>query len=144
MEDIILEKILVGKNVLIVGKTNSGKTYFVKNKLIPTLKKNNLKIVYFENCEKLQVDSSDIYIVDEIEILFDKSFLEKNHPKEKPYYSKEYLEKVQKWQNELSKITKPVICVITRNDQAAIDNLVKDYKNLEWNNLPVEIIEFVK
>ena len=132
MEDIILQKILADKNVLIVGKTDSGKTYFIKNELIPFLVKNKLNVYYFENCDKLELNNSaDIFIIDEVEIAADKLLLEKLHPEEKPYYTEEYLEKIRSWHNKLSKIVKSVICIVTRNDQMAIDNLVENYKSLE-------------
>ncbi len=143
MEEIILQKILNGRNILIVGKTNSGKSYFVKNKIIPLLGINSLRISYFEECANLEINNqSDVYIVDEVEILFDKLFLENLHPEEKPYYTKIYLDKVKIWQNKLSKIVKPVICIVTRNDKKELEYIFENYKKLEWNNLPVEIIKF--
>lgn len=145
MEEKILQKINEKKNILIVGKTNNGKSHFIKNKIIPLLKKNNLAVSYFEKCADLEIDNqSDVYIIDEVEILFDKLFLENLHPKEKPYYAESYLRKVKVWQEKLSQINKPVICIVTRNNLKEINNVFKNYKSLEWNNLPVEIFKFEK
>ena len=143
MEQLILQKILEGRNVFIVGSTDSGKSYFIKNKVIPLLEHNNIKVSYFKDCESLKLDKQcDVYIVDEVEILFDKIFLENKYPKESPYFTKNYLEKVKKWHKKLSRINKPVICVVTRNTEDEIDYLSKNYKSLEWNNLPVDVIRF--
>lgn len=138
-----MQKILKGKNVILIGPTNSGKSYFIQNKLIPLLKQNNIKASYFEECSDLQLNNRcDIYIVDEVEILFDKTFLENKYPKVQPYYSENYLEKVKKWHKKLAQITKPIICVVTRNGEEEIDYLLKNYKKLEWNNLPVDVVKF--
>ena len=143
MKHLILKKLLEGKNILLVGETNSGKSYFVKNQIIPLLKENNINVSYFEECADLEVDNKcDVCIVDEVELLFDKQFMEDTYPKEKPYYTWSYLQKVAIRQDKLSQIQKPVICIVTRNGKHEIDYVVKNYKKLEWNNLPVEVIAF--
>lgn len=144
MEYLILQKILEGKNVMLVGPTDSGKSYFIKNKIIPLLKQNKINVSYFKDCDSIKLNKEcDVYILDEVEILFDKTFLENRHPDEKPFFTKNYLEKVKKWHKKLAQINKPVICLVTRNDKMEIDYLFKNYKNLEWNNLPVNVIKFI-
>ncbi|OQA36663.1 MAG: hypothetical protein BWY53_00390 [Parcubacteria group bacterium ADurb.Bin326] len=145
MEQEILQKIMKGKNILLVGKTDSGKSYFIKNQIIPLFRQKNINVCYFEECADLEINEQcDVYIIDEVEILFDKEFLESLHPDEKPYYTNNYLETVKVWQNKLSKITKPIICIVTRNNKEEIDYIYNNYKSLEWNNLPVEIVKFEK
>lgn len=142
MEQEILQKIVDGKNIILIGKTNSGKSHFVKNKIIPLLEKNNFQVSYTEDCKSLQINAHcDVFIVDEVEILFDKKFLENSHPKERPYYTNDYIKKVTSWQNKLSKITKPIICIVTRNSKKEIDYIYEHYKSLEWNRLPVDVVK---
>lgn len=143
MQNLILQNILERKNILLVGETNSGKSYFIIHQIIPLLEKNNLKVAYFPECADLEVDNQcDVYIVDEVELLFDKQFLEELYPEERPYYTETYLQKVRVRHEKLSQIKKPVICVVTRNTKQEIDYLLENCKTLEWNNLSVEIIEF--
>jgi hypothetical protein len=145
MEQEILQRVLDGRNIIIIGETNSGKSYFVKNEIIPLLEKNNFKVSYSEDCESLKINSRcDVFIVDEVEILFDKEFLENMYPEKMPYYTDNYLKKVKSWLNKLSKITKPIICTITRNGKTEIDYVYENYKSLEWNNLPVDVVKFEK
>jgi adenosyl cobinamide kinase/adenosyl cobinamide phosphate guanylyltransferase len=145
MKHLILQKILEKKNILLVGPTDSGKSHFIKKQMIPLLKQNNINVSYFEECKDLEADDqSDVCIVDEVEILFDRAFLENRHPKERPFYTDAYLKKVKVWQKKLSLIKKTIICVVTRNDVAEINNLSKNYKKLEWNDLPVEVVKFYK
>jgi hypothetical protein len=143
MKDTILK---IGKqNILLIGSTNSGKTFFVKNEIIPFLEKKWYKVVYFEDCNKLDPHKeANIFIVDEVEVLFDKDFLEKSNPEEIPYYNKSYLKTVENWQKKLSEIKTQIICIVTRNTEKEIDYVFQNYKKLEWNNLPVEIVKFAR
>ena len=61
MKQEILQKIIEGKNILLVGKTNSGKSYFIKNKIIPLFKQKNINVSYFEECIQYFI-SMKIYI----------------------------------------------------------------------------------
>ena len=139
----ILKTILSKKSIFLIGKTNSGKTHFVKNKLIPFLKENKLKVKYFKDCDNIILTKNiDTFIVDEVELLFDKDFLEKKYSKEKPYYSKKYLEKVKNWFVILKKIKKPSIYIITRNEDDEISNLINNMKLCEWDmNLNIQTIK---
>lgn len=136
----------IGKqNILLIGATNSGKTFFVKNEIIPFLEKKWYKVIYFKDCHKLDPNKeADIFIVDEVELLFDKDFLEKSNPEEIPYYTEDYLKTVEKWQKKLSEIKTQIICIVTRNTEEEIDYVFQNYKKLEWNNLPVEIVKFTR
>ncbi|MBU4360541.1 hypothetical protein KKA66_01690, partial [Patescibacteria group bacterium] len=86
------------KSIFLIGNTNSGKTWFVKNNLIPFLQEKKMSVLYIQNCDNIpKLINKNYAIIDEIEILQDKDFLEKNNLNEKPYYNKEYLIKVKKW-----------------------------------------------
>ena len=133
------------ENIILIWATNSGKSFFIKKQVIPFLEEKWIKIIYFENCDELDsTKKADIFIVDEVELLFDKAFLEKNHPEETPYYTKSYLEKVKRWHNKLSQINTKIIWIVTRNDEKDIDYVLQNYKELEWNNLPVEVVKFAR
>lgn len=142
MEDYILQKIKNKENVAIVGETDSGKTWFINNELMPFLEKQGIKAAYFEDCDKIDNSSqADCFIVDEVETLFDKKRLEEKYGQD--YYNNDYLVKVADWHKKLSIITKPAIFIVTRN-AADVEYLVENYKKLEWNQFPVRTIEFFK
>ena len=130
------------KNVFLVGPTDSGKTRYVENELIPFLEGKKLQAVYFKDSDHVSdVAKEIIIIVDEVETLLDKSFLENQHKEELPYYSPEYLEKVRKWHDKLRDLSAPGVFIITRNDKVAIDYLVNNVKTTDWRT-PVECIFF--
>ena len=139
----ILNFISSGISILLVGESNSGKTFFVKNKLIPFLEERNKKIIYFKNMDELTKAPKDaIMILDEFEILEDKAFLEKSHPEEKPYYTEEYLKCVHRWIKKAKSIKNPCIYILTRNEKREIEN-VKKIKNFSFKK-EMEMIEFKK
>lgn len=142
LENIIVKKLLNNKNIILVWETNKWKSYFIENKVLPILKEKNINFSYFEDCERLVNNSSNIYLIDEVEVLFDKDFLEKNHPEENPYYTNKYIKKVRNWHTKLAQINSTMICIVTRNKQNERTYLVNNYKFLEWNKEPVEVIEF--
>jgi len=131
------------KSVFLVSKMDEGKTYFAKNFLIFYLKRMGIKAVYFENINKLKiVKNLELPVIDEVEILSDQKFLEKEHPEEKPYYPEKYLKLVKKWHDKLSKIKVPTIYLITRNNKKEINYLKKNTSKAEWNKFPVMILEY--
>jgi len=131
------------KSVFFIGKTDDGKTYFVKNFLIPYLIKTNIKSRYFENINKLKITKGlKLPIIDEVKILSDRKFLEKEHPEEKPCYPEKYLKLVKKWYSKLSKIKTPAVYLITRNNQKEINYLKKKISKTEWNKSPVMVLEY--
>lgn len=144
MIETIIENLMDSKNILLVWKTNTWKTHFIINELVPLLKKQWINFSYFSDCDELSNNKSDIYLVDEVELLFDKEFLEKMNPDENPYYNNIYLNKVKKWHKKLSWIKNTVLCIVTRNQETAIQNLLKSYKLFEWNNSYVKVIKFKK
>ncbi len=117
------------RNVFIVGPTNSGKTYFVLHELIPFLKKQGEKVQYFKDCNIFKnFIQKRIIIVDEVEVLLDREYLEKRHPEENPYYTKKYLSKVGKWYKKLEKNKNKVVYIVTRNDRKEIEYLHRKLK----------------
>lgn len=132
-----------GKSVFLVSKMDEGKTYFAKNFLISYLKKIGIKAVYFENINKLKITKGlNLLVIDEVEILSDQKFLEKEHPEEKPYYSEKYLKLVKKWHKKLSEIKIPAIYLITRNNQKEINYLKKNTSKTEWNKSLIVVLEY--
>lgn len=131
------------KSVFLVSKTDEGKTYFVKNFLISYLKRIGIKAVYFENINKLKiVKNLELPVIDEVEILSDQKFLEKEHPEEKPYYPEKYLKSVKKWHDKLSKIKAPAIYLITRGSQKEINYLKKNTSKAEWNKSSAIVLKY--
>lgn len=142
MEDYILQKIKNKENIALIGETNSGKTWFIKNQLAPYLEKHGIKVAYFENCDKIDNNNqADCFIVDEVEVLTDWGYLKEKYGQD--YYSNSYLEKVKNWYRKLLTIIKPTIFIITRNHGDA-EYLVNNFKYLEWNQLPVNAVKFNK
>lgn len=139
----IYKELLLRNNVLIVGPADSGKTYYALNELIPFFKEKGLNIAYFPNCNGfLNIpDNTDIIIVDEVETLMDKGFLEQQHPKDKQYYSAEYLEKVKNWHNKLKLVQEPAVFILTRNKKEEIEYLIDNIKTTDWG-VPVKCLVF--
>ncbi|MBP8016444.1 GNAT family N-acetyltransferase [Candidatus Gracilibacteria bacterium] len=124
--------LLKGHNILLAGKTDSGKTWFVKNILISYLQNNGIKTKYFEGCDKIITNNlnNKVTIVDEVEIFEDQKLLEKLYPEERPYYSKEYLKRVKKWYSNLSKIKTQSIYIVTRNEFESLNNIKNNIKQV--------------
>jgi hypothetical protein len=130
----IYKELLFRSNVFLIGFADSGKTHYALNELVPFLKEKKLNAIYLSNCnEFLSVpDNADIVIVDEVETLMDKDFLERQYPNEKPYYSAEYLKKVKNWHNKLKLIQEPSVFILTRNKKEEIEYLVNNVKMTDW------------
>ncbi len=122
----IFDAIKNGKNVFLVGATDSGKSWFLQNEIIPFLRENNYKVCYLEDslADSHISENCDIVIADEYETFVDKDFLEKRHPEEVPYYSGSYIKQVNNCQKTLGNARFPVVFVITRNEDVEIDYLV--------------------
>lgn len=71
----------------------------------------------------------------------DKDFLHSIYPKENPYYSLKYLNKVKKWFDNLKYVRQPSIFIVTR-EKEAIKNFIKTIKTLDWSTQKVRAIEF--
>lgn len=130
----IYQEISAGKNILLVGPTDSGKTWYVKNILIPFFHNKKIRVIYFSDSNFLQEsnNSADVFIVDEVETLIDQSFLETHSNNLEPYYSEKYLVKVKAWHDKLRKLTVPGVFILTRNSQEEIDNIVDKLKVTDW------------
>ncbi len=132
IENNILNLINKNKNILLVGPSDSGKSFFIKNKLIPFLRKNGKKVRYYKDLEQsISPQRKEIIILDEFEILEDKEFLEKLHPEERPYYSDEYINRVLSWFKKIENIDNKFIYILTRNREEEIKN-VKNIKNFSF------------
>lgn len=129
------------KSIVLVGPTNSGKSYWVEHTLIPELEKGK-KIAYFKETTDIKETDADIYIFDEAETLFDKEFLEERHPEENPYYTPAYLEKVKSWHEMYKKFGKPSLYIITRNSEEELDHLVQNFTHTDWDNRGILTIRF--
>lgn len=144
LEDLIIKKLLEKKNIILIGESDIWKTYFIENKIIPILKDRRVVFSYFQDCDKLKNTKSSLYIIDEVELLFDRKLLEDIYPEERPYYNDTYLKKVYNWHKNLASIDGVFLCIVTRNSILARKNILDKYKYCEWNNSQVEILEYKK
>ncbi|MFC1700602.1 hypothetical protein ACFLZ0_00425 [Patescibacteria group bacterium] len=143
LKQTILQNIKENISIFLIGQVDSGKTYFVLNELITFLKKEKINVKYFKDCNQI-VDllKADIVIIDEVETLLDKEYLESHHPEENPYYSKEYLNKVKQWHEKLKQIKQPCIYIITRNSSEDIDYFLKNINSVDWDDRKIVSILF--
>lgn len=139
----IYKELLSRNNVLIIGLTDSGKTYYATNELVPFLKKKGFNVAFFSDCDHLSniSDETGLAIVDEVETLIDKNFLEQRHFQDKPYYSPEYLKKVEIWHNKLKLIKIPSVFILTRSEKREIEYLINNVKEMDWG-APVKCLAF--
>lgn len=130
----IYKELLSRNNVLLVGLADSGKTYYVTNELIPFLKNKGFNVAYFTDCDHLSniPNKTNIVIIDEVETLIDKSFLEQRYPKDKPYYSPGYLKKVEIWHNKLKLIKIPSVFILTRTKKEETEYLLDSAEKMDW------------
>jgi len=129
----IYQELSGGGNVLLVGPTDSGKTWYINNILIPFLREKKMRVVYFSNPDNISENNkADIIIVDEVEVLIDQDKLEASSSGHEPYYSEVYLNKVKAWHNKLQKLTVPSIFVLTRNNKKEISNIVDNVVTTDW------------
>lgn len=130
---------------LIVGKKDSGKTYFVLNTLIPFLKNKNINSIYFEECMMTDFfipTSDDVAIFDEFETFFDKDFLE-NKYNDQNYYKDSYITKVKNLFNTIGGIDIPKILILTRNLDDEIENILNNMKKIDWGD-EIKVFNFEK
>lgn len=141
----IKEKLVSGESVVLVGPTDSGKSRFVINNLIPTLTKEGYKVSYIKECDDDfgDLEQADFVVVDEVETFSDREYLENRHPEENPYYTKGYIKAVKDWHKKLENISVPAVFIITRNEEEEIQNLVDNMKLTDWG-VQVKTIKFSK
>ncbi len=143
LENKIYHLINQKKSIFLVGESDSGKTYFVLKELIPFLKSKRLASTYFSDCDHIKVvPKTGVVIIDEVETFQDKEFLEKIRATEKSYYSKRYIQKVNRWFKKLKRVKVPSIYIITRNSKNEIEHFQKTVKTADWNKRVVEVVVF--
>lgn len=141
LKDRVFELLTTRKNVFLVGESDSGKTYFVTNELIPFLVGKRLEVHYFKNCDEV-TRMNGIAIVDEVESFQDIEFLEKAHPEEIPYYSDEYIKKVNRWFEKLKDLNEPAVFLISRPGWKEVENFARTIKISDWSEYPTEALIF--
>lgn len=127
------------KNIYIVGSTNSGKTYFAKHILLPTLQRYFPEAKYYPTCDALNIHTYVPAIIDEVEILEDAPLLQTLHPEDHPFYTHDYMQTISQWTKELEKIQAPCIALITRNDKESQNYLKERIKICSWNGKAVSV-----
>ena len=134
MQEKILQALKSSKDVLIVGASNTGKSFFVQNTLRPFLQKKGESVHYFKDGNAIPQKPSrcSIVLLDEFEILDDREFLEAKNSNESPYYSEKYLNQVKKWNKKIDKFVMPRVYILTRNDPTEIQNILL-YKKLSFS-----------
>jgi len=144
----IFKRLSKKKSVFLVGPANSGKSRFAVNELLPFLEERGLHVFYAADCDHLfktiLQKKSEAVIIDEVETMHDKEFLELKNKSEKPYYSTAYLEKIKKWFDKLRKIKIPCVYIITRNNDEDVKNFIASVKTADWDCRTMESIEFGK
>ncbi|OGN31834.1 MAG: hypothetical protein A3J01_00750 [Candidatus Yanofskybacteria bacterium RIFCSPLOWO2_02_FULL_45_18] len=138
----ITENLLRQKSVVLVGSTDSGKTYWIQNTLIPHLESLNNKVEYLKDGSELSKGSPGVVICDEVETLFDKDYLQGSSPED--YYTPEYLEKVRQWHENYARLPKSTLFVITRNKPDQIKNLLENFRKSDWDDREVVVFKFEK
>ncbi|MEI7792176.1 MAG: hypothetical protein WCI57_01660 [Candidatus Berkelbacteria bacterium] len=135
-----------GTSVILVGETDSGKSWFVEKQLIPYLESKGQEVQYFSDCNEIpdSADDKKVGIFDEVETFLDREFLEKSHPEDFPYYTPEYEEAVKNWFLKLAKFTKPSVYIITRNSKADIKNFLNNITSVDWDERKIAVISFSK
>jgi hypothetical protein len=137
----ITKDLLEQKSVALVGATDSGKTYWIKSKLIPHIQSLGKNVEYLENGDKLPSEASDIVICDEAETFSDKEYVQERNENQ---YSPEYEKKVLDiWHKNYSKLPASTLFVITRNTPKQIDNLSQNFKTADWDNREIVVVKFV-
>ena len=126
-----------------VGKSDSGKTFFIKRELIPFLNSKKVNILYFSNCDKITTTPKEgVAIIDEAETFQDREFLEKNNTAKKSYYNKQYIQKVNDWFKKLKKVKIPSIYIVTRNNTSEINHFKKTIKATDFDGRETDVVVF--
>jgi hypothetical protein len=139
----IAELLLQNKSTVLIGSSDSGKTYWVEHELIPFLRQNK-KVIFFKNGEAIQNTQGDIFIFDEAETLFDEHFLANRHSDEHPYYDLKYLEKVRGWHKRYAQFPEASLFIISRDTKEEVDYLVENFKKADWDNRGIIAFKFEK
>ncbi|KKR13409.1 MAG: hypothetical protein UT43_C0044G0005 [Parcubacteria group bacterium GW2011_GWC1_39_29] len=138
----LTQGLLQGENLVLVGISDSGKTRFVKEELIPELEKNEKKVVYFKDGPSITNQEADIYIFDETESFCDREYLEEKYSEEKPYYTDEYERKVKDWFWSYKKHDKSCLYIITRKNEDDIEYLRGHLRWADWDDRKLETFAF--
>ena len=131
----IQKSLLSRKSILLIGPTDSGKTWYAEKELIPFIKGLGLEVGYFENPDEFinsgsDIASLDVCVFDEVETFIDKDFLTGKYGE--GYYSPEYVRKATSWIRALSSVKIPSIFIVSRNSRDEINHLMKKAKTTDW------------
>ena len=140
----ILGSLKEGRSLFLVGFGDSGKTWFAINELVPFLQKKGLDVTYFSDCDHLLGSATvgNAVVVDEVEVLQDRAYLESTHPDERPYYSDDYVVKVKSWFDKLRNVQQPCVYIVTRNSTEDVKNFMEMIKKTDWDSRTIETVEF--
>jgi hypothetical protein len=130
--------LLANKQVVLVGKSDTGKSHIIQDELIPLLEKTGKRVAYFKDGDHISpTEDAEIFIIDEAETFFDAHRLQTAHPDDHPYYSSDYIARVQKWHLAYTNLQKPSLFIITRNASEDIEYLVQNFNRTDWDNRPI-------
>ncbi len=127
---------------MLVGPSDSGKTFWAKNTLIPYLETSGKKVEYLKDGSELPKELLNVVICDEVEILFDQEYLQGNSAEK--YYTDEYLNKVRGWYKSYSQLPMSTLFITTRNEPNQIDNLLQNFHKADWDNRDIVVLKFEK
>ena len=137
---LIAENLLQHRSVVLVGLTDAGKTYWIKNDLIPYLEAAGKSVAYLRDGSESPEEPADIVICDEAETLFDEESLQRGDAMN--YYSGEYLGKVHRWHQNYASFPPATLFVITRNKADQIENLVRNFRHADWDGRDLVVFKF--
>lgn len=140
-DDEVASTLLGGTSVVVVGPSNSGKTHWARQVLMPMLLERGKRAFYFPD-GSVSADSHDIAIFDEAETFFDREHLEQSHPEERPYYTREYEAQVREWHKNYARHEEASIYLITRNTEEDAEFLVRHMKVADWDSRPLRVFAF--
>ena len=138
----ITENLLKQKYVVLVGSSDSGKTFWVKNTIIPYLEASGKKVEYLKDGSELPKESPDVVICDEVETLFDQEYLKGDNTEE--YYTDEYLDKVNGWYKNYAELPMSTLFVVTRNKPNQVENLLQNFHKADWDDRDIVVLKFEK
>lgn len=118
-----------GFSVALIGPSDSGKTWFVKNILVPKLESKQIRCHYIsDSIHNFSLPGPvDLLIADEFETLSDRKLLEKLNIKDKPYYPPEYVNRVEECHRRFRQLDPdlPILFIITRNNSEGINSPIQ-------------------
>jgi hypothetical protein len=121
---------LQSRSVVLVGPSDSGKTYWLQHSFIPYLESQGMTVAYLKDGDAAFSGSPDVVVCDEAETMFDEPATGK------------YLDKVRRWFAKYSLLPQRTVFVISRNTPKQIKNLIDNMHRADWDDRDIQVLEF--